>query len=194
MNIDKDKKLNWITSNDIGEQKIARNLISLGFDIPNIRQLSYLAHFKDIRDDFTTFVTIDSPYKKIVSQFKRISNTNWSLKNKTNDEFINEFRVWFDSYTKYSSLDTGMYLYQPTHHHLLKKSIILTPKNPQFIPNLGFFEFENDFLYKDVLTFNQAQYIYQNYREIFEICGFDPFDFTNSELSIENKVNFIHKY
>ena len=110
MNIDKDKKLIWITSNDIGEQKIARNLLSIGFNIPNIRAISYITHSKDITDDFTTFVTIDSPYKKIVSQFRRISNTNWSLKNKTNEEFINEFRVWFDSFTKYSSLSTGMSL------------------------------------------------------------------------------------
>ena len=194
MNVDKDKKLIWITSNDINEQKIARNLISRGYDIPDITKLSYKAHFKDITEDFTAFVTLDSPYKKIVSQFRRISNTNWSLKTKTNDEFIESFRIWFDTFTKYSPLDIGMYIYHQMNHRILNKSIIVTPNNPTFIPNLGFFDFENDIFYKDVLSFEQAKFIYHYYRQIFTICDFDPFDFTNSELSIENKVNFIHKY
>jgi hypothetical protein len=194
MNFDRDKKLIWITSNDIGEQNIARNLMSRGYDIPDITQLSYKVHFKDITDNFTGFVTLDSPYKKIVSQFKRISNTNWSLKTKTNNEFVEAFRVWFDTFTKYSSLDTGMYIYHQINHRILNKSIIVTPKKPTFIPNLGFFEYENNIFYKDVLTFTQAQFIYHHYQEIFDICGFDPFDFTNRNISIENKVNFIHRY
>jgi len=194
MNFDREKKLIWITSNDIGEQIIGRNLISKGFDIPDLMKITYMVNFKDISDDFTPFVTIDSPYKKIVSQFKRISNTNWSLKTTTKEGFIESFRFWFDSFTKYSKLDTGMYLYLPQNHRILYHSLIVTPEKPQNVPNLGLFSFDNDIFYKDVLRFDQAQLIYQNYYEIFEICDFNPFDFTSEQLTLQKQVDFIHKY
>lgn len=192
MNFDEDKKLIWITSKDIQEQEIARKLKSQGFHIPDISKISYNINLNEITDDKISFVTIDSPYKQIIAQFNKISKTNWSLKKHNKSEYIEHFRIWFDSHYRYVKIDLGMPLYQERFRDVLRKSIIITPQHPKYIENLGILGFENNIQYKNVLREDQAKLIYQNFQEVFEICDFNLFDFTDEALDLKKKVDFVH--
>jgi len=50
----------------------------------------------------------------------------------------------------------------------------------------------NDFKYQKIITRDQAKKIFNFYRPYFDKFGFNPFSFTNEELTLKEKVNFIH--
>ena len=51
---------------------------------------------------------------------------------------------------------------------------------------------KDDFNHQKIITRDQAKKIFNFYRPYFDKFGFNPFSFTNEELTLKEKVNFIH--
>jgi hypothetical protein len=49
-----------------------------------------------------------------------------------------------------------------------------------------------DFNFKEMYETTQAKKIYFGMKKFFDVCGHNPFSFTNEELSKEDKMKFLH--
>lgn len=194
MHVDVEKKLVWFTDNNINEREIVRILHNKGFAINIYDRISHKIDFDEISDTFTSFVTTDNPYKKIVSLFKKTSHINWSLKKYSEEEFIKSFRLWFDKNFEFSTESQNLRYINSLEPKILEKTLVLTPQNHIFLPFLGEITFKNDVFYKNVLKLEQAKLIYHNSKHIFDFCDFDPFSFTDQDMTDKEKIDFIHRY
>lgn len=215
MNINHQEKLIWIPSHHTGERMVAKFLQNTGFlsyndsfDKPQpltSDNISFKTQIDEFYGTFNLLVTTDNPYRQIVNLYRESSRLNWSLKTNTNDMFKEVFSEWFKSKSDlYGSFKLFYFIKNPTIEILEKSNIIKLDNLETEILKYEFVnknEFVFDFVktkkeesgeFVDILTLDQAQQVYHNSKQIFDICGYDPFSFTSEKLDYKKQVHFIH--
>lgn len=215
MNINHQEKLIWIPSYHTGERMVAKFLQNTGFvsyrdgfDKPQpltSDNISFKTQIDEFYETFNLLVTTDNPYRQIVNLYRESSRINWSLKTNTDEMFKDSFSKWFTSKSDlYGSFKLFHFIENPKTEILKKSKIIKLDDLETEILKYGFVNKSNfifDFVknkknetskFVDVLTFEQAQQVYHNSKQIFDICDYDPFSFTTKKLDYKKQVHFIH--
>jgi hypothetical protein len=162
-------------------------------------------------EKYSKITCIDNPYNIIYEEFLKNSNTNWKLKTNTIEKQREEFSYWFDLIF-YNEVD---YLEGNCSGHALiflfckdffKLDIDYVVKKESYFEDLQkipfvdvskinenlLFLLETKKGHQNVINKEQAKKIFDFYKPYFGKFGFDPFSFTSHELSLKEKVDFIH--
>ena len=162
-------------------------------------------------DGYKKIACIDNPYRIVYQEFLSISSENWKKKTNLLEKQQKDFTRWFDNIF-YNNLG---YLSENCHKHQVgflfcndfsTMEIDYVVKKESYFQDLQKIPFVDvsrinsnlDFLvkqsndYQKVLNREQAKKIFDFYRPYFDKFEFDPFSFTNQELSLKEKVDFIH--
>lgn len=164
-------------------------------------------------DDFRLIVTVDNPYRRIVNEYKRFSHINWSMKKNTKEDLYIKFNNKFDNllFDDLHALISDNKIRESQYNFLLPYNFDL--KKPDYIirvESLVEDVYKIDILdhiqhsfslidqidlsdnFKDVFSYENARIIYKIHKHIFEMFDYDPFSFTSKDLSLREKVHFIH--
>lgn len=215
MNINFEHKLVWVPSPSTGEDLVYKFFHNTGFvsykgdsetSQPTTNEnISYKTQLDEISDTFDVLVTTDNPYRQIVNLYRDSSVINWSLK-ENNEVFLKEkINQWFYSKSDlYGNFKIFHFLENPSEEILKRAKIIHLDNLENEILQYDFVnksEFILDFVrtkkieresFVDLLNYEQAKQVYHNSKQIFDICGYDPFSFTSEKLSEKKQINFIH--
>jgi hypothetical protein len=220
VNVCEELKLIWIPYRKSGERNLADFFGKHGFQCVNspnrenfslISRTNFSNSFK-IPEKFKNFdviISIDNPYRRIINEFKDFSVINWSLKENNRKILAEKFNDWvhpiiFDDLPLISIPDTT--------HAVLFDYEFETEGNIHYIrtDNLkNDLKFLNDIgssvqylkihllpdlsdNFKDVFSYENARIIYHLNKSKFETLGYDPFSFTSRNLTLKEKVDFIH--
>lgn len=220
MNVSKEHKLVWIPFPESGERAIAEFLGKKGFfyytgfskdkELPiSHHNYSTAGQISSEYKNFEVICSIDNPYRLIVNNFKKFSTTNWKLKSNTKEllsERINEWvrPIIYDDISLIDHQNTTLFVFFPyVEPENTVVHYIRTEKLDNDLSRLRFFgnrsiKLRKDLLpdisdsFKDVLSFENAKIIYNIHKTTFELLGYDPFSFTTRELTLKEKVDFIH--
>jgi|LakMenE18May11ns_1017448.scaffolds.fasta_scaffold9945992_5 hypothetical protein len=162
-------------------------------------------------EKYLKITCIDNPYNIIYEEFLKNSNTNWKLKTNTIEKQQEEFSYWFDLifYNEVDYLEgncSGHALIFLFCRDFFKLDIDYVVKRESYFEDLQkipfvdvskinknlLFLLETKKDHQNVINKEQAKKIFDFYKPYFEKFGFDPFSFTSQELSLKEKVDFIH--
>lgn len=164
-------------------------------------------------DDFKLIVSMDNPYRRIVNEYKRFSHINWSLKTKTKEELSEKFNKKFEHMfiddlflvDRLNKVNEGVYSFVlpydfsvKTPDYIIRADNIVEdlynihdldhiPHNFHLLDQLDLSD-----KFQDVISYQHARVIYKVHRHIFDMMGYDPFSFTTQDLSLKERVHFIH--
>lgn len=176
-------------------------------------QKNYCRVFDGLKDyeDYQKIICIDHPYRIVYEEFLKNSEINWKIKSYSLKEQKEEFTFWFDRifYNEIDYLNNNCALHQINFllcrdfANLNAEFVIKKETYLQDLQNLPFFDETKinpklDFLlrpsmdYQKVITRDQAKKIFDFFQDYFNKFGFDPFTFSDQELTKQEKVNFIH--
>jgi hypothetical protein len=215
MNVSQEHLAVLLLAKHSGERFFADLFGQLGFNFKDepLSQKNFFMYphnFKNY-EKYLKIACIDNPYNIVYQEFFKNSSTNWKLKGNNIEKQREEFSNWMDLvfYNDVDYLDKNcaghaiIFLFckdfsQLNIDYVVKKeSYLLDLQKIPFVEtskineNLNFLmETKND--HKEIINKEQAKRIFNFYRPYFDKFGFDPFSFTNQELSLKEKVDFIH--
>ena len=218
MNLSHEHKVIWWTKPEMGEKLVASAFESLNFvtssyagvEIPTSKQkISFIDKIPPLCEDYSLIMSVRNPYYHIINYYLRISETNWKLKINTKENFIKSMNNWVSEIFSVDEkillgTDSGLQHIFPYNIDKRQPDFVLKFENIResltelfFLMNINF-QF-NEHLLKNneefevnTLSYENASKIYKVYRPYFDKFGFNPFSFTNEELTLKEKVNFIH--
>lgn len=215
MNVSQEHLMVLLLAKNSGERFFADLFGKLGFHFNNepisTRNLCLLQKNLQDYEEYSKIVCLDNPYRIVYNEFLINSPTNWKLKGNTIEKQQEEFSNWLDLIF-YNDVD----YYQDNRDrvplvfmlcrdfadlkidYLVKKESYL--EDLQKIPFMDLsklnpkleFLMENDLDYQNIITKEQAGRIFRFFQPLFDKFGFNPFSFTQEELSLKEKVDFIH--
>ena len=178
-----------------------------------LSQKNFTSNYDNLDEivNYKKIVCLDNPYRMVYQEFLINSSENWKKKTKSIEYQQEEFTYWFDKIF-YNDVD---YLNNNCARHQVrflfskdfyKLDIDYVIKKESYIEDLSKIPFmdiskinqklvflvKDDFNHQKIITRDQAKKIFNFYRPYFDKFGFNPFSFTNEELTLKEKVNFIH--
>ena len=178
-----------------------------------LSQKNFTSNYDNLDEivNYKKIVCLDNPYRMVYQEFLINSSENWKKKTKSIEYQQEEFTYWFDNIF-YNDVD---YLNNNCARHQVrflfskdfyKLDIDYVIKKESYIEDLSKIPFmdiskinqklvflvKDDFNHQKIITRDQAKKIFNFYRPYFDKFGFNPFSFTNEELTLKEKVNFIH--
>jgi hypothetical protein len=216
MNVSKEHLSVLVFARNCGERYFAEYFGKHGFYFKEkpLNQFNFAVVRNDLKDydHLSKILCIDNPYRIIYSEFIRTSKENWKKKNFSIDQKRKEFSKWFDS-VFYNDFDYVKNHNFPVSLSFLKINDLVdinfdfVVKKDTYYDDLKRFPFfdeaklssklefliKSDTSYQLVLNEAQAKRIFTYFRPFFDKFGYDPFSFTNVELTKQEKVNFIHR-
>lgn len=220
MNVSKEHKLIWIPYPQSGERIIAdffgengfiheKNFKTKQIEKLSKSQFSFTRNFNANYEDFDIICSLDNPYRLIVNHFKKFSVINWSLKTNTKEFLSRKFNEWvhpviFDDIQQIDLLDnTHFFLFPLVKPRNVKIHYLRVDKLEKDMSEMGIFNIDTKKInrlllpdlsesYKDVFSYEHARIIYHLNKDTFNDLDYDPFSFTTRELSLKEKVDFIH--
>ena len=218
MNVSHEHRMVWWTKPNMGEKVIASSLKDHNFHnfVDRLETNSLSKHNFSLRNEipencqnYLLTISVRNPYFQIINYYLDVSVYNWKLKTVSMDNFKGKMNKWVKeifSVQKEVLLDTnnllqGILPYRNlpyTPHFVLKYENMFDD-----LSKLPFIDRENLFLNENLmvdnsrfevntLTFENAQLIYKIHKKTFEDFGYEPFSFTNQELTLKQKVDFMH--
>lgn len=218
MNVSHEHRMVWWTKPNMGEKIVAssfkdHNFINFGDKLEtNLFSKDNFSLRNEIPEscqDYLLTISVRNPYFQIINYYLDVSVYNWKLKTVSMDNFKKKLNKWVGeifSVQKEVLLDTnnllqGILPYRNlpyTPHFVIKYENMF-----EDLSNLPFIDRENLFLNENLmvdnsrfevntLTSENAQLIYKIHKKTFEDFGYDPFSFTDQELTLKEKVDFIH--
>jgi hypothetical protein len=162
-------------------------------------------------EDYRKIVCLDHPYRMIYLEFLKNNEENWKIKKNSLEKQRETFTKWFESifYNDFDYLNKNCHIHQISFlmsrdfaninpDYVIKKDTYF--EDLQKLPfydaskineNLIFL-LEPSMDYQKVINQVQAKQIYDFFRDYFNKFGFDPFAFSEKQLSKKEKVDFIH--
>lgn len=220
MNISKEHNLIWVPFPSSGERALADFFSKNGFFRENTvgnyeledltpDNFSYTRLRDEKYEDYDLICSIDNPYRLIINHFKKFSVINWSLKSNTKEMLGEKFNEWihpviFDDIQQIDPMDnTHFFLFPFFEPKKGKTYYIRVDMLEKDLKRLGFtvkkpFGIKKQLLpdlsdsYKDVFSYEHARIIYHINKTSFDKLDYDPFSFTTRELTLKEKVDFIH--
>lgn len=220
VNVSEQHNLVWIPFPSTGERTLADFLSKNSFfrkkkfgdlntEILSPDNISFSRTNDEEYKDYDIVCSIDNPYRLIINHFKKFSVTNWSLKINTNEILYKDFNEWihpliFDDISQIDQLNTTHFSLFPFYEPKNVKTYYLRVDNlERDLENIGFFGKKNLIIkkqwlpdlsdsYKDVFSYEHARIIYHLNKTTFDKLDYDPFSFTTRELTLKEKVDFIH--
>lgn len=218
MNLSHEHKVIWWTKPEMGEKLVASAFKGLNFvtslnaevEIPISKQkISFIDKIPPLCEDYSLIMSVRNPYYHIINYYLRISETNWKLKINTKENFTESLNKWvLDIFSVDEKILLGtdnqlqhIFPYkidkrQPDFvlkFENIKESLtelfFLTSKNFQFNEHLLK---NNEEFEVNTLSYENASKIYKVFKKHFDNFNYDPFSFTDKEISLKDKVNFIH--
>ena len=218
MNLSHEHKVIWWTKPEMGEKLVASAFESLNFvtssyagvEIPTSKQkISFIDKIPPLCEDYSLIMSVRNPYYHIINYYLRISETNWKLKINTKENFIKSMNNWVSEIFSVDEkillgTDSGLQHIFPYNIDKRQPDFVLKFENIResltelfFLMNINF-QF-NEHLLKNneefevnTLSYENASKIYKVFKKHFDNFNYDPFSFTDKELSLKDKVNFIH--
>ena len=166
-----------------------------------------------IFDDFKLIVSVDNPYRRIVNEYKSFSHVNWNIKSYTKEFLSQSFNKKFDEMLSddlfvvdhLNRENEGVYNFLLPYDFNIKQPdyFIRLETLVDDVYNIDVLDHQDHNFhlldqidlsdnYKDVFSYENARVIYKVHRHIFDLFDYDPFSFTSSKLSREEKIKFIH--
>lgn len=220
MNVSEEYKLIWVPFPSSGERTLAdffsekgfslkKNLLDEKFETLNPRNVCFSKVEEVQNQNYDIICSIDNPYRLIINHFKKFSTTNWNLKSNTKEILSEKFNEWihpviFDDISQIDPTDTTHFFLFPFFEPKNVKTYYLRVDSLENdLDNLGFFgkkpfTIKKQHLpdlsdtYKDVFSYEHARIIYHLNKLMFDKLDYDPFSFTTRELTLKEKVDFIH--
>lgn len=219
MNISHEHKVIWWTKPEMGEKLVLDSLKFLNFvthtnltkkSIPITKEkISFTTKIPEGCENYSLILSTRNPYFQVINYYLRTSEINWYLKGQSKDFFIENLNRWvleIFSVDPEVLLTTDNNLQQVLPYNLTKKIpdfVIKYEKIKDCLNEIGFLMTErinfNENLLKnniefeiDTLSLESATKIYKVYKKSFDFFDYDPFSFTSHELSLKEKVDFIH--
>lgn len=218
MNVSHEHSLVWWTKPHMGEKIVATNFSELNFvksdskngNIPIDRNtFSYMGRFPENCENYSLIMSVRNPYFQIINHFLNISETNWSIKTNSLEQFKETMNNWvFEIFSvdrnTLLSIDNLVQHILPykledkrpdfviRYENLfedLKKFPLLVQKEPYFNNNLVK---DNSLFELNTLTTENAKLIYSIHKKTFEDYDYDPFSFSTHDFTLKEKVDFIH--
>lgn len=220
MNVSEEHRLIWAPFPLTGERALAeffsRNSFFIktpngnnGLETLTPNNVSFTKLNEEKYKDYDFVCSIDNPYRLIINNFKKFSTINWSLKTNTKEILYHNFNEWihpviFDDISQIDPMDTTQFVLFPFFEPKNVKTYYLRVHMlEEDLESLGFFgkksfNIKKQLLpdlsdsYKDVFSYEHARIIYHINKTTFDKLDYDPFSFTTRELTLKEKVDFIH--
>lgn len=215
MNVSQEHLMVLLLAKNSGERFFADLFGKLGFyfkDEPlSVKNMFMYPHDFSKYEKYSKIACLDNPYRIVYNEFLINSPTNWKLKQNDLEKQKEEFSNWLDLifYNDVDYFEKRFAGYMLTFMHsrdfskieidyVVKKDTYLEDlkKIPfmdlsQINPKLDFI-IEKNLDFQKIINKEQAKRIFNFYRPYFDKFGFDPFCFTQEDIPLKEKVDFIH--
>ena len=220
MNISHENKVIWWALEESGEDEMFKIIGEKGFIVENDEFPSksgltydYFVTKSNQLPDYKVLCTIKNPYSRVFSLFLRLEVNNTPIKKKFLPTLRKKFNYFVDKSLISNKLvvKPSVFLKDETPDMKYLEKWVFDDKIPDYFVRIEHFyedlskiEFIGDvepkkgLLYEDLYDYrtmydyNNAKKVYHLYKKHFYLCDYDPFSFTNENLTKEDKISFLH--
>ena len=220
MNISHENKVIWWALEESGEDEMFKILREKKFIVENNEFPSksgltydYFVTKSNQLPDYKVLCTIKNPYSRVFSLFLRLEVNNTPIKKKFLPTLRKKFNYFVDKSLISNKLvvKPSVFLKDETPDMKYLEKWVFDDRIPDYFVRIEHFyedlskiEFIGDvepkkgLLYEDLYDYrtmydyNNAKKVYHLYKKHFYLCDYDPFSFTNENLTKEDKISFLH--
>jgi hypothetical protein len=217
MNISHENKVIWWALEESGENEMSKILGNYGFHVENNENhtLNYdnrITKSGDF-DDYKVICTIKNPYHRVFSLFLNRVLNNRAIKK----QFLPILREKFNYFVDKSLISNKllvkpiMIFDNPTPELMYFEKWTFDDKIPDYFVRIEHFyddlskiDFISDvepkngplcedfYDYSTMYDYETAKKVYHFYKKHFYLCEYNPFSFTNEDLTKDDKISFLH--
>jgi len=208
MNISHEHKMIWFSPEMSGTENVSKTLEKHGFlGIEGKTELELLSEYPD----YKVICGMKNPYERVFLLHLKGDLRSIQLKKHHFEALKTEFNDWgrqmlIPNKLKITVNDTFI---ETNNTPKYLKKWVFDQKTPDFfvksedlindLNKLGFVDediiLDNDvkqFKFNQIYEFDVAKRVYHLYKKHFYLCDYDPFSFTDKELTDEEKISFLH--
>jgi hypothetical protein len=208
MNISHERKLIWLSPEMSGTENVSKTLEKYGFlSVEDKTEEQLLFEYPD----YKVICGMKNPYERVFLLHFEGDLRSIQLKKHNFDDLKTEFNEWGRQMlvpNKLIIVVNNTFIETNNTTKYLKKWVF-EQKTPDFfvknedlvndLNKLGFIDediiINNDvkqFNFNRMYDFDLAKRVYHLYKKHFYLCNYNPFSFTDKELTDEEKISFLH--
>lgn len=208
MNISHEHKMIWFSPEMSGTENVSKTLEKYGFlGIEGKTELELLSEYPD----YKVICGMKNPYERVFLLHLKGDLRSIQLKKHHFEALKTEFNDWGKQMLVPNKLKITVndaFIETNNTPKYLKKWVF-DQKTPDFfvksedlindLNKLGFVDediiLDNDvkqFKFNQIYDFDFAKRVYHLYKKHFYLCDYNPFSFTDKELTDEEKISFLH--
>jgi hypothetical protein len=208
MNISHEHKLIWLSPEMSGTENVSKILEKHGFlSVTGKTEDELLSEYPD----YKVICGMKNPYERVFLLHLKGDLKSIQVKKHHFDALKTEFNTWGRQILVPNKLkikvdetfiltnNTPKYLKKWVFDHKIPDFFIKSENLINDLNKLGFNYDEiisNDeliqFKFNQMYDFDLAKRVYHLYKKHFYLCNYDPFSFTDKELTDEEKISFLH--
>lgn len=208
MNISHEHKLIWLSPEMSGTENVSKTLEKHGFlGVTGKTEDELLSEYSD----YKVICGMKNPYERVFLLHLKGDLRSIQVKKHHFDVLKTEFNTWGRQILVPNKLKIGVdetfietnntpkYLKKWVFDHKIPDFFV---KSEDLVNDLNKLGFHNDeiiieneitqFNFNQMYEFDFAKRVYHLYKKHFYLCNYDPFSFTNKELTDEEKISFLH--
>ena len=208
MNISHEHKLIWLSPEMSGTENVSKILEKHGFlNVEDKTEEQLLSEYPD----YKVICGMINPYERVFLLHLKGDLRSIQLKKHHFDDLKTEFNNWGrqmlipnkltivvnDTFIKTNN--TTKYLKKWVFDHKIPNFFVKSEDLINDLNRLGFIDediiINNDvkqFNFNQMYDFDLAKRVYHLYKKHFYLCDYSPFSFTDTELTDEEKISFLH--
>jgi hypothetical protein len=208
MNISHERKLIWLSPEMSGTENVSKILEKHGFlSVEGKTEEQLLSEYPD----YKVICGMINPYERVFLLHLKGDLRSIQLKKHHFDDLKTEFNDWGrrmlipnkltivvnDTFIKTNN--TTKYLKKWVFDHKIPNFFVKSEDLINDLNRLGFIDediiINNDvkqFNFNQMYDFDLAKRVYHLYKKHFYLCDYNPFSFTDKELTDEEKISFLH--
>jgi len=208
MNISHEHKLIWLSPEMSGTENVSKILEKHGFlSVEDKTEEQLLLEYPD----YKVICGMINPYERVFLLHLKGDLRSIQLKKHHFDALKTEFNDWGRQMlipnkltivvndTFIETNNTTKYLKKWVFDHKIPDFFVKSEDLVNDLNGLGFIDediiINNDvkqFNFNQMYDFDLAKRVYHLYKKHFYLCDYDPFSFTDKELTDEEKISFLH--
>ena len=208
MNISHERKLIWLSPEMSGTENVSKTLEKYGFlSVKDKTEEQLLLEYPD----YKVICGIKNPYERVFLLHLKGDLRSIQLKKHHFDALNTEFNDWGRKIlipkklkikvdeTFINTNNTTKYLKKWGFDHKIPDFFVKSEDLINDLNKLGFHDddiiIDNEvkqFNFNQMYDFDFAKRVYHLYKKHFYLCNYNPFSFTEKELTDEEKISFLH--
>jgi len=208
MNISHERKLIWLSPEMSGTENVSKTLEKYGFlSVKDKTEEQLLLEYPD----YKVICGMKNPYERVFLLHLKGDLRSIQLKKHHFDALKTEFNDWGRKIlipkklkikvdeTFINTNNTTKYLKKWGFDHKIPDFFVKSEDLINDLNKLGFHDndiiIDNEvkqFNFNQMYDFDFAKRVYHLYKKHFYLCNYNPFSFTEKELTDEEKISFLH--